>query len=184
MQTYISILRGINVSGHRIIKMDALKKLLLRLGYTSVHSYIQSGNLIYRSADADLKAISVILKNAIEKEFGFEVPIITLTSGILKEIINNNPFKNDQSKDPGQLYITFLSEKPNSGYIQNLKKSEYPTEEFELTGNAVYLYCPKGYNNTKLNNNLLEKKLNVCATTRNWKTINELSAIAEKISEA
>ena len=98
MITYISILRGISVSGHNIIKMDLLKKLISSLGFKNVQTYIQSGNIIYQAKKIDSIKLSEIIKNAIQKEFGFDVPVITLTAEYLEKVIDNNPFQKDNIK--------------------------------------------------------------------------------------
>lgn len=180
MQTYISILRGINVSGHRIIKMDALKKLCLSLDFYNIKTYIQSGNIIFEAIPTENKIISNRLKIAIEKEFGYDVPVITLTQSELETIISSNPFVNDKSKDTSFFHITFLSDRPIKKNIDLLNPIDFKKDEYEIINKVIYLFCPDGYSNSKLTNNLIEKKLNVTATTRNWKTANELLKIATK----
>ncbi len=181
MISYISILRGINLGGHKTIKMDALKKMLTDLGFTDVQTYIQSGNAIYKYKKIDPKKINDIIKKNIKTEFGFEVPVITLSLGDLKSIRKANPFIKDKEKQDSFFHITFLADKPQSENINKIKETNYSPDEFVLTDKAVYLYCPKGYGNTKLSNTFFENKLKVSATTRNWKTTNELIKIAEGI---
>ena len=91
-----------------------------------------------------------------------------MTIDILKEIASSNPFLNNKTKDIAYFHITFLADKPQLEYIEKIKEHKYLPEEFELKEKAVYLYCPKGYGNTKLSNNFFESKLKVSATTRNW----------------
>lgn len=175
---YISILRGINVSGHRVIKRDALKKLLAELKFEHVQTYIQSGNIIFNAAKASTEVISMTIQSTIEKEFGFNVPVITFTQEELETTINANPFATDQSKDPSFFHVTFLSEKPNKVLIEQLNQLNLNNESFVLIDKAIYLYCPNGYGNIKLTNSFIENKLKVIATTRNWKTANELLKMA------
>lgn len=181
MTTYISILRGINVSGQRIIKMDALKKLFAKLGFFDIQTYIQSGNVVFRFKQSDTKTLDSTIKNAIEKDFGYDVPVITMTIDDLKKTVNSNPFLADKGKDIAFLHITFLSDKPEN--YDKIKEGDLQANEFFLIGKAVYLYCPNGYSKSKLTNSFLERKLKVTATTRNWKTANELINIAERISK-
>jgi uncharacterized protein (DUF1697 family) len=180
MQTYISILRGINVSGHRMIKMDALKKMCSDLKFENVRTYIQSGNIIFQSKMADTQKISNAIKTTIEKVFGFDVPVLTLTPVEWKDVIRANPFLNDPSKDPSFFHITFLSDKPTKQAIEQLKQVDVKNDQYEIINKAIYLYCPNSYSNSKLTNNLFENKLKVTATTRNWKTTNEIYTIATK----
>lgn len=178
MTTYIAILRGINVSGQKIIKMAALKKMYENLNYENIKTYVQSGNVIFSSKEHDSKKLEVIISSAIKNEFGFEVPVIVLTVKILKTVIDNNPFAKDEIKDHSFLHVTFLADHPTQNHKEDIIEKKQPNEEIAFTSNAVYLYCPNGYGKTKLNNNFLENKLNVKATTRNWKTTAELLRLA------
>lgn len=146
MTTYISILRGINVSGQKIIKMYALKNMYEKLNFENVQTYVQSGNAIFSAKEKDTKVLEKVISLQIEKEFGFNVPVIVLNTKTLEKII----------------------------------EKKHSSEEIAFLPNAVYLNCPNGYGKTKLNNNFLENKLKVQATTRNWKTTNELLKLATK----
>jgi len=180
MPTYISILRGINVSGQKLIKMDALRKLYENLNFLNVTTYVQSGNVIFTTNDIELHELEQKIYHQIEKEFGFEVPVIVLTVDKLKHIIENNPFLNDPDKDPAYLHVTFLSSKSGNYDMRAIENKKQEGEEVSFSDNAVYLYCPNGYGRTKLTNNFIEAKLKVGATTRNWKTTNELFKITQK----
>jgi len=180
MTTYISILRGINVSGKNIIKMDALQKMYKELCFDSVTTYIQSGNIIFRSSETKPQKLEKEISNQIKNVYGFDVPVIVLTINNLQQIIDDNPFSKDQSKDHNFFHITFLASKPEKYDINAIKEKRLSGEEIVITENAVYLYCPKGYGNTKLNNTFLESYLKVRATTRNWKTANKLLQLASE----
>jgi uncharacterized protein (DUF1697 family) len=177
-QKYISILRGINVSGRNIIKMDALRKLYEELGFHSVVTYVQSGNVLFTTKNAEFHKLAQTISMKIKKEFGFEVPVIVITPDILKSVIDKNPFSKDAQKEPSFFHVTFLASKPLS-FDKNLIESKKMAEEAILiSGEIVYLYCPNGYGKTKLSNAWLESQLQCTATTRNWKTVNELYKLA------
>lgn len=178
MTTYISVLRGINVSGQKLINMDALKKMYDQLNFENIHTYVQSGNVIFSAKENDQKKLEKTISSKLESEFGFYVPVIVLSEQTLKTIVANNPFAKDQLKDHSFLHVTFLAEVPNGFDKESIIKKKHSDEDIEFTPNAVYLYCPNGYGKTKLNNNFLESKLKVTATTRNWKTTNELLKLA------
>lgn len=180
MTTYISILRGINVSGQKLIKMDALKKMYENLNFENIQTYVQSGNVIFSSKEKEPKKLERIISSKIETEFGFEVPVIVLNTKTLETIIENNPLAKNILKDISFLHVTFLADNPTQFDKESIIEKKQPEEEIEFTQNAVYLYCPNGYGKTKLNNNFLENKLKVKATTRNWKTTNELLKLASK----
>ncbi|MGL5892317.1 MAG: DUF1697 domain-containing protein [Bacteroidia bacterium] len=180
MNIYIAILRGINVSGKRILKMDALKQMLNELGFENVQTYIQSGNIVFKAKKISNKLLEAKIASEIEKQFGYDVPTLVLTINELKFVIDNNPFVTNKLIDPAHLHITFLNEEPQKELTDKILPSGYLPDQFNIISKAVYLYCPNGYGSTKLSNTFLENKLKVNATTRNWKTVNELLSIAEK----
>ena len=182
MTTYIALLRGINVSGSNKIKMTELKQLFLDLGYKDVATYIQSGNVIFKSNIKAPILIEDTIISAISKHFGHAIKVLVLTKDELTTIFNSNPFlAKDSTMDISKLYVTILNKRPDLAGIPNIDiLIETNEDEFQLIENTIYLYCPNGYGNTKLNNNLFEKKLQVTATTRNWKTIGKLVELSNK----
>ena len=182
MQTYISILRGINVSGSKIIKMDALRKLYEDLNFKNTQTYIQSGNVIFQYKKMKHEDLEKNIAKKILKEFAFEVPIMVKELDELKYVLKNNPFVNKRNEDITKLHITFLSREPEPANMAKIKEVNYDPDEFVFLGKTIYLFCPNGYGRTKLSNNFFESKLKVAATTRNWKTVNELVKLAEHVS--
>jgi len=181
MTTFISILRGINVSGHRMIKMDALRQLYTEMGFSNVQTYIQSGNVVFQYKKVKLLELEKNIAKKISEKSGFDVPVIVKEYEELKLIIKNNPFLKDKTKDTSHLHVTFLSAKPDKANFEKIKEGQYQADEFHLVDKSIYLYCPNGYGNSKLTNSFFESKLKVTATTRNWRTTNELIKIAEKL---
>ena len=181
MTIYISILRGINVSGQKLIKMDALRKMYENLGFRNVTTYVQSGNVVFSSDVIEPCILEGKISQQIEKVFGFIVPVIVMTSEKLKQIIDNNPFLKDANKDQAFLHVTFLSSKPSNYDQKAIEVKKQEGEDLSFSDDAIYLYCPNGYGNTKLTNNLFETKLKVRATTRNWKTTNELYKMSQTL---
>ena len=173
-KNYIAILRGINVSGQKMIKMDALKLMFESMKFKNVKTYIQSGNVVFQDKENDTDALAKKIQIQIQKQFGFEVPVMVKGEEELENVITNNPFFKRKDIDITKLHVTFLSSVPNQTGIDKIKDGNYSDDEYIIVDKAVYLYCPNGYGNTKLNNNFLENKLKVTATTRNWKTVNEL----------
>lgn len=163
-----------------MIKMDALKKMYEDLGFAKVQTYIQSGNVVFQSEISDQKDLEKLISAGISKQFGFEVPVIVLNIQELKQVVQGNPFVNDNAKDIAHLYVTFLSSEPNQQIFESIKQGQYQGEQIDLIGKTIYLYCPNGYGRTKLTNTFFESKLKTVATTRNWKTTLELLNIAGK----
>lgn len=177
--TYIALLRGINVSGHNMIKMAELNQLFIGLGFSNVQTYLQSGNVVFNSQNSPPDDLQTILENEILNHLGLTVPVIVLEKTTLLSIKEKCPFSSEKHEQPA-VYITFPSAKIYAELFQNNSFPASADEEFQITDSAVYLYLPGGYGRTKLNNNFFEKKLNITATTRNWKTVNELLILAGK----
>jgi uncharacterized protein (DUF1697 family) len=182
MTTYISILRGINVSGHRMIKMQTLKELFTDLGFENIQTYIQSGNIVFQHKKTDPQKLEKKIAKAITEKSTFDVPVIVKKLEELQQIIAANPFLKDKTKELAHLHITFLTDEPDTESVNKIKAGSYQPDEFYLVNKVIYLYCPNNYGNSKLTNGFFEKKLSLTATTRNWKTTNELINIALKIS--
>lgn len=178
MNTYICILRGINVSGHKIIKMDELKNMFQKLKFNEVQTYIQSGNVIFKSEEINTKQLEEIIHSKILEVFGFEVPVLVKSSQDLKTIFESNPFLQNRSEDIAKLHVTFLSDIPTKDRIDKLSEQTYDSDEYQIMNDVVYLFCPiNSYGNTKLSNQFLESKLKLNATTRNWKTLSQLISL-------
>lgn len=179
VQTYISMLRGINVSGHKTIKMQQLKELYESLGFTDVATYIQSGNVVFGSKEKNSSAVSTAIAAAIKKKFGFDVTVIIRQSDELKTIIRKNLFVGRNGIDERRLFVTFLESKPALALVKALSPlTAKSNDEYHIIGKEVYLHCPVSYGKSVLSNTFFEKQLNVAATTRNWNTVNVLFAIA------
>jgi uncharacterized protein (DUF1697 family) len=175
MATYLSILRGINVSGQKMIKMADLKALYETLGFKNITTYIQSGNVVFESKTK--KNLAALIEQKIKNTFGFDVPVIVLTQREMQAIVEQNPFLKEKNIELDRLYVTFLAETPLAENLTKIATYDYSPEVFVIKEKAAYLYCPKGYGNTKLSNSFFENKLKVKATTRNWNTTNKLFEI-------
>ena len=155
--------------------MADLKTLYEAHGFECVTTYIQSGNVVFDSADTDRSNLKKTIERAVEKKYKFHVPVDIRTSQELKSIVENCPYEEAKIEENGtRVLVTFLRSAP-SKQKQNLL-SEYvkPPERLTIKGSEVYLYCPNGYGKSKLTNIFLENKLGISATTRNWKSVKKL----------
>lgn len=175
MHTYIIFLRGINVGGNKKIKMTDLKISLEKAGFEKVQTYIQSGNLTVNSNLEDSEAISLKIQDLIQRDFGFQVPVLITTGMELQNILDQNPFNHAEIKN---LYFALLYETPEVERITDFNKLQFKTEEFKVIDNCVYLNCKAGAGKAKLTNNLIENKLKVTATTRNLRTMQKMIELA------
>jgi uncharacterized protein (DUF1697 family) len=181
MPAYIAMLRGINVSGQKIIRMAHLRDSCAALGLRNVETYVQSGNVVFLALKKPPSALAKRISDAILRDFGFPVPTLVKTSKELEDVIKGNPFLKERGIDPSKLHVTFLSELPAKSTLDNLAALPTKPDRFHLGRQVIYLYCPDGYGKTKLSNAAFEKALAVRATTRNWKTVTTLFEMAARL---
>ena len=172
--TYVALLRGINLSGHKIVKMDQLRKMFEEMGFAEVKTYIQSGNVVFNAPARDPASLAKKIEEKIVRQFGFPVPVLVKTAAEVGDVIKNNPLVKEKDIDISKLHVTFLSSAPEKSALKMLDGIDAAGDRFCCLEQAVYLYCPNGYHATKLGNNVLEKMLKVGTTTRNWRTVNQL----------
>jgi uncharacterized protein (DUF1697 family) len=180
MYTFISMLRGINVSGRNRIPMAELKHLYESLNLTNVVTYVQSGNVVFDCAEADAVQTASSIETAITRSFGFSVPVLIRDKSCFQRLIDHNPFATQRHADLTKLHVTFLSASPSKLSVTNLVVPSGISDEFILDDKELYLFCPNGYGESKLSNSFFERKLGVTATTRNWNTVNALYNIANQ----
>ncbi len=179
MIRYIALLRGINVSGQKKIKMADLKALMGdSLGFENVVTYIQSGNVIFETTTKRVDTLERQIKKGILDTFGFDVPVLVKTKEQLQSVLERSPFQNAEDLAANKIYYVLLQQAPAASSINEMEKITYQTEEFRITEQCVYLNCLMGAGKAKLNNNLVERKLGVQATTRNDRTMRKLLELA------
>ena len=180
MKKYISLLRGINVSGQKRILMNDLKSLYESVGLDDVSTYIQSGNVVFNSDEKNKNKIAELITDSIKLKYGFDVKVLIRTKNELAKITKQNPFLKNEGVDVKRLYVTFLERKPEAKLINNLATDKETIDSYKVIGREVYLHVPSGFGRTIFSNNYIEKKLGLKATTRNWKTVNKLLQIASE----
>jgi len=180
MNTFISMLRGINVSGQKKIRMVELSSLYESLDLVNIKTYVQSGNVVFDSVEQDALKLSQLIEAQIEQTFGYTVPVFVRDTHDFQRVIDSNPFLNERNEDPTKFHVTFLYHLLSKSSLKNLTISGDEVDEFFVGEKEIFLFCPNGYGRTKLSNNFLEKKLNMPATTRNWKTVNALYKMAKE----
>ena len=177
--TYISMLRGINVSGQKMIKMTELKVLYESLRLNNVATYIQSGNVIFQSKEKDPVSLGDAIEKAIERTFGFSVTVVLRQPAEFQRVINKCPFLGSAKIDESRVYVTFLKSRPASALVKAMALVPNKSNDtYQISGNEIYLHCPDGYGKTMLSIAFFEKYLKVPATTRNWKTVQTLLAMS------
>ena len=180
MTRYVSLFRGINVGGHQTVPMNELKELHEALGLKDVVTYIQSGNVVFSSDEADLAQLPRQIEDGFAKKFGFQVKVMVRTSAELQDIIDNNPFPNQTMKEPKLMVVLFLATYSESTAMEDLQKTYVGPEELCLIGQELFVYYPNGIGRSKLSLTLIEKKLKTIGTGRNWNTILQLQKLIQR----
>ncbi|MBT8186073.1 MAG: DUF1697 domain-containing protein [Croceitalea sp.] len=177
LKSYIAFLRGVNVGGHNKLKMSDLKIGLSILGYKNIATYIQSGNVFFKSENEDKLHLQDEIESFIFQKFGYEIPVLIKTGEELQHILDNNPFANAIYQK--NLYFALLAKPPGMAEKRNFVKLKFENEEFFVTDQCVYLNCHLGAGKAKLTNNVIEKELKIRATTRNLNTMDKMIALSQ-----
>jgi uncharacterized protein (DUF1697 family) len=181
MAVLISMLRGVNVGGRNKIKMDALRALYESLKLRDPHTYIQSGNVIFRNEERDLLGLTKRVQNGIERTFGFRPDVIVRTASELRDVIARNPFAKRRDIHPSRLLVTFLASDPGREARDRVLGIKTDPEELRIEGRELYIYYPNGMARPKLSLPVIEKILKTSGTGRNWNTVTKLLEIAETL---
>jgi uncharacterized protein (DUF1697 family) len=174
--TYVALLRGINLGARNKVSMQDLRALFESLGADDVTTYVQSGNVVFRSADPAAN-LAPEIQRRIQRDLGLDVKVLLRTRAQLAKVVSANPFARGK-RDTSMLHVTFLDEKPERARVGALDPERFAPDELRVLGREVYLHCPNGYGRSKLSNAYFEKQLGVAATTRNWKTVTALGELA------
>ena len=176
MKTFVALFRGINVGGSNMLAMKDLKTMLEENGCVDVQTYIQSGNVIFRSATADAARFAKQVTAAVSSRHGFEPRVLVLTRPELENAAAGNPFP-EADENPKSVHLFFLSERPKKPDLKALEALKTKTERFALKGKVLYLNTPDGFGVSKLAQRA-ERLIGVEATARNWRTVTTLLEMA------
>jgi uncharacterized protein (DUF1697 family) len=161
--------------------MDALRALYESLKLRDPHTYIQSGNVIFRTEERDLLGLTKRVQNGIERTFGFRPDVIVRTASELRDVIARNPFAKRRDIHPGKLLIMFLASDPAPEARDRVLRIKTDPEELRIDGRELYIYYPNGMARPKLSWAAIEKTLETPGTGRNWNTVTKLLEIAETL---
>ena len=183
MTTHLALLRGINVSGHNMMNMDALQKMLENMGFTNVKTYIQSGNVFVTTEEENPAAVGFKIKQEIFRTFGHDVPVVMINKSDLEACQKNNLFLQENNADTKKLYVAFVSMELHKDRIHDLKMSAVKPDEVHLDKNRIFIKYAVSAGKTRLDQKYIEKKLNLTATIRNWNTVTQLLKMYEELEQ-
>jgi len=179
------MLRGVNVGAHNRVKMDDLRVLYKSLKFEDPRTYVQSGNILFRTKEKPTQELAKKIQAAIARKCGCNPDVILRTTAELKKAIEGNPFAKRRDIEPGKLLVSFLSGVPDAEAESTVAKlNESNKEELHLKGRELYIYFPDGAGRSKLPWSSLEKLFKVTGTARNWNSVTKLLEMAEEMEAA
>lgn len=183
MAVIVSMLRGVNLGPHNRMKMEALRALYESLKLRDVQTYVQSGNVVFRTEEKDLVRLGKRIENGIEGKFGFRPDVILRTSSELRGVIARNPFAKRRGIEPSKLLVTFLASEPSAEAREKALAIKIDPEELHIDRRELYMYFPNGMARPKVSWITIVGKLNTTGTGRNWNSVTKLLEMAEKLEE-
>jgi uncharacterized protein (DUF1697 family) len=174
MPVYVAMLRGINVGGHKKIKMDQLRASFGSMGFSRVKTYIQSGNVVFKATKTSPSALCKRIEAQILEEFGHSVSVIVRTADEMKQVVTGNPFLKEKGTDPDKLHVLFLSQAPKPSAVEQVSALKSRSEQMRCINQELYLYLPNGVGESFVMKKPIDRLLSVVTTMRNWKTVNAL----------
>ncbi|HXT23358.1 MAG TPA: DUF1697 domain-containing protein [Candidatus Eisenbacteria bacterium] len=181
MPVLISFLRAINVGGHAKIKMDALRDLYASLKFQEPQTYVQSGNVIFKTDQRNLALVASRIQQTIEKKFACRPEIIVRTVSELRAVVSKNPFAKRNGIEPNKLHVSFLAANPAKDAQKSLAALAIQPEELHLMGRELFIYFPNGMGRSKLPWARVDKALQTAGTWRNWNSVTKILEIAERL---
>jgi uncharacterized protein (DUF1697 family) len=179
MSIYVAMLRGINVGGNKIVKMDRLRALFGSLGFERVQTYIQSGNIVFKAGKGSPTTLSKKIEEGIMKDFGFPAALIVRTSQEIADTISRNPYAKEPVIEIERLHVMFLREPPTPETLEELARLTTKPDRSLCSGKEIYFHLPNGVARSSLANNPIERRYLSQATMRNWKTVNTLHQMCQ-----
>jgi uncharacterized protein (DUF1697 family) len=175
--TYIALLRGVNVGGRNRVPMAALRSLATGLGWTDVRSYVQSGNLVFGAAGEPRK-LAAELETAIEHHTGLTVPVIIRHARDWSGYLATNPFPEASEREPNLVMLALSKDPPREGAMEQIRARAAQGERVHQAGNALWIHYRRDVGRSKLSPGLLDRLVGSPVTTRNWRTVREIAAMA------
>jgi uncharacterized protein (DUF1697 family) len=168
--TYVALLRGINVGGNNKLLMKDLAALCGDCGCADVRTYIQSGNVVFGCKAAAAEKLAAKLSARILADFGLKVPVMLRSAAALAQVAESNPFL-AEGADVDRQYVMFLADAPTKAQVAALDPERSPGDRFAVVGREIFLHLPNGGGRSKLTSAYFDSKLATISTARNWRTL-------------
>jgi uncharacterized protein (DUF1697 family) len=172
-ETYVALLRGINVGGKNKLPMKDLSAMFVEAKCADVRPFIQSGNIIFCASGGVATKLPRLIAAQIAKRFGYAIPVILRTAKQMDAVLRGNPFL-EAGAPEAELHVAFLADIPSKTRVQDLDADRSPPDTFEVRGQEIYLRLPNGAARSKLTNAYFDSKLATTSTIRNWRTVTKL----------
>jgi len=178
---YVSLLRAVNVGGRNALAMPAVREVYESIGHRDVVTYLQSGNVVSTATARRGAAVAAAAGEALRERLGVDATVIVRTAAEMADVAAGWPFPNDPTGGR-DAHVTFLGAAPLGSEAESapFDAGPYAPDQAFVRGREVYLRLPNGYGRTKLDNRFFERRFGVAATTRNWRTVTELAALAAR----
>lgn len=173
---YVALLRGINVGGNNMIKMETLRAIFESLGFENVKSYINSGNLAFDTAKTDDGKLSSKIHDAILKEFGFDISVMVRSVAEISDIVASNPFEG-QFESHKDIHVFFLNKKLSDDQHALLLEMGNANEMFGIFDRYIICMLKIHILDSAVGKGFIDKKLKVASTARNWRTVQKLLSL-------
>lgn len=174
MPHYVALLRGINVGGNRLIKMEDLKQMFVAMKFKQVSTYIQSGNVFFDAKETEAGPLREKIENALLKDLGYSVDIYLRTADEIETIIKYDAFKRMKAEEEAKLNVSFLSAAPGKAEIKAFEALSTEIDTLHIHKSELYTMSYRGRGDNLDIDKLLKKQLGLKATTRNWNTTQKL----------
>lgn len=178
MPTWVCLLRAVNLGPHNKVPMAALRKAMEAAGFHDVRTYVQSGNVVARSALQSAGEVAEVVAGLVSGQFAVDSPVVVRTGAQLSRAIARNPFPEAARERPRLLHLVFLAETPDAGHVAALQDHELARDSCRVDGDSLYVDYREGVHGSKMTPQLLARLLGVEGTARNWRTVTALDEMA------
>jgi uncharacterized protein (DUF1697 family) len=181
---YLALLRGINVGGNNIIKMVDLKACFENMGFSDVLTYIQSGNVLFKSAEKDKAKLTAKIEAGLSERFSYKARLVVISYKQLKQAVDESPKGFGKDPDEYRYDVIFLKE-PITPKEAMKSVSTKEGVDNAYSGKDVLYFSRLIARATQSHlTKIIALPVYQNMTIRNWNTTTKLLALMEKGNDA